>query len=256
MLRVTNDLLVSAGTGSSTFAVTLDLTAAFDTVNHGKLLKRLSREFGVTDMALKWLSSYLDGRKQYVKVGTAVANTTTCASGVPQGSVLGPLLFASYIAPAARLIRAHNIRHHAYADDITLYAEIGADPQTSRTKVLDCASDVGRWFMENDLLLNAAKSEVIEFGTKHQLKKSTSSTSYSTSGANIIPSDHVKILGVTLDANLTFDRQISSTCSACAMHTKALRHIPRCTNCQHHCLQPDRITSGLLQCITRWNDCP
>ena len=88
MLRVTNDLLVSTGSGSPVFLVTLDLTAAFDNVNHEKLVNRLTCEFGVTGCLLTWIKSYLHGRQQCVKISDCAARMTSCDCSVPQGSVL------------------------------------------------------------------------------------------------------------------------------------------------------------------------
>jgi len=225
MLKVTNDLLISAGSSSTSLLVTLDLSAAFDTVNHKKLLDRLESEFGITGGALVWFSSYLSGRQQFVKVGSAVTSNTTSDQGVPQGSVLGPLLFGAYVAPVSRVIDAHGIHHHSYADDLTLYMGLGTEPCVSRDKVLACANDVGIWFMLNDLEVNASKSEVTEIGTEFQRKKYAPQSSYTIAGANITPVDSVKIVGVTIDKNLSFEKHISGICSSCAMQTKALRHI-------------------------------
>jgi Reverse transcriptase (RNA-dependent DNA polymerase)/Endonuclease-reverse transcriptase len=225
MLKISNDLLVSAGSGSAVSLVTLDLTAAFDTVNHAKLCDRLTHEFGIVGTARDWLSSYLSGRHQFVKVGSAISTTTACSAGVPQGSVLGPLLFSAYIGPVSRLIDSTGVRHHAYADDVTLYIQLGVDARTARSTLIDCAAAVGNWFLENDLLLNASKSEVIEFGTTAQLKKLPPAPAYVIAGVDIVPVDSVKILGITLDNKLSFDKQVSAICSACAFHTRALRHI-------------------------------
>ena len=205
--------------------VTLDLTSAFDTVDHIKLIERLRCDFGVAGPALDWLASYLGDRHQFVKVGSFAAPTTACTSGVPQGSVLGPLLFVAYISPVSSLINSFGIESHAYADDITIYVSLGKNPHIARTTLLQCADAVSHWFMRNDLLVNASKSEVIVFGTASQLSKEPVSKSYTVAGANVDCADKVKIVGVTLDSRLSLDNFISATCSACSMHIKALRHI-------------------------------
>jgi len=97
MLKIANDLLISTGSGSPLLLVTLDLSTAFDCVNHTKLLDLLHQEFSVTGVALDLLSSYLCGHYQYVKVDSAAASVTLCEDGVPQGSILGLLLFSAYI---------------------------------------------------------------------------------------------------------------------------------------------------------------
>jgi len=82
----------------------LDLSAAFETVDHSLLIERLQSQFGVTDIALDWLRSYLCDRSQYVKIGQHLSDTLRLNVGVPQGSVLGPLLFAVYCSPVADVI--------------------------------------------------------------------------------------------------------------------------------------------------------
>ena len=228
MLRVTNDLFTSVVSGSAAVLVTLDLTAAFDTVNHSKLLRRIEDEFGITGSALSWIASYLHNRHQFVKVGSSRAiNSSSCSTGVPQGSVLGPLLFTLYIAPVERIIAAQGVQHHSYADDITLYLSLGASrfALASRSKILACADTVRQWFLENDLLLNAEKSEIMNIGTTAQINKSEPENSYSVAGADITAADAVKIVGVTLDSRLSFDKFVAGTCSSCALHTRALSHI-------------------------------
>ena len=79
--------------------VTLDLSAAFDTVDHGILLRRLDDEFAIRDSALSWLESYLSDRKQFIKLGESSTNLFSLDVGVPQGSVLGPILFTTYTSP-------------------------------------------------------------------------------------------------------------------------------------------------------------
>jgi hypothetical protein len=163
--------------------------------------------------------------------------------------VLGPTLFAAYIAPASRCIDAHSIHQHSYADDITLYLGLGADPLSSRSKLLGCVAEVGRWFTENDLQLNSSKSEVMEVGTTTQLRKSPPETTYSISDSIIQPVSYLKIVGVILDNKLNFDRFISATCSACAMHIRALKHIrPLLDNQTANSIACSMIASRLDYC--------
>ena len=103
-----------------TTLISLDISAAFDTISHDTLLKRLEVEFGVEGKALSWLQSYLTDRCQFVKLGRHCSRTVTCSSGVPQGSVLGPLLFVVYVSPVGDLIKSHGVSHHQYADDTQL----------------------------------------------------------------------------------------------------------------------------------------
>jgi retron-type reverse transcriptase len=90
-------------------------------VNHGLLLERLSADFGFSGASLDWFSSYLRGRTFSVHIGSTFSETASLNSGVPQGSVLGPILFSLYISPISQIIVEHGIDYHAYADDLQLY---------------------------------------------------------------------------------------------------------------------------------------
>ena len=98
--------------------VLLDLSAAFDTIDHDVLLQRLSETFGVTDVAHMWFRSYLSGRTQYVRCGSSRSSTTYLVCGVPQGSVLGPVL---YTVDLVSLIESHSLSPHLYSDDTQVY---------------------------------------------------------------------------------------------------------------------------------------
>ena len=99
----------------------LDLSAAFDTIDHKLLLQRLNDRIGVNGAALEWFQSYLANRFQSVKIGESRSDPKLLAQGVPQGSVLGPLLFTLYTSPLADLLENYEIMFHGYADDTQLY---------------------------------------------------------------------------------------------------------------------------------------
>ena len=150
----------------------LDITPAFDTICHSKLLQRLCDDFGVRGTALNWIDSYVSDRQQFVKIGQYSAPTTYCTSGVPQGSVLGPLLFATYVSLIADVISGHGMLFHQYTDDAQLYvaARANVDNVDALKTVSSCTHAVQRWFLLNDLLLNPDKSEVMVIGTRTQIK--------------------------------------------------------------------------------------
>ena len=129
LLKVVNDIARATCDQKTTALLALDISAAFDTVDFEVLLQRMSGDFGVNGSALNWLRTFVSGRTQYVGVGAARSTTVDCQSGVPQGSVIGPLLFAIYISPIADIVAAHGLRYHQYADDTQLYMAIkpGAD---------------------------------------------------------------------------------------------------------------------------------
>ena len=117
LLRVTDDILKTLDSNGEVILVLLDLSAAFDTLDHQILLARLRKYFNFTETALKWFSSYLLGRSQRVSIADATSPPRCLEYGVPQGSILGPLLFSLYMAPLQNVIRSHGLDSMFYADD-------------------------------------------------------------------------------------------------------------------------------------------
>jgi Reverse transcriptase (RNA-dependent DNA polymerase) len=124
LLRSHNDLVCNIENQRTTVLLALDISAAFDTIDFSILCDRLRLDFGLGGVALDWLHSFLIGRTQYVGAGTSRSSPVTCLSVVPQGSVLGPLLFAMYISPVDNVIAPHRVHLHQYADDTQLYVAL------------------------------------------------------------------------------------------------------------------------------------
>jgi retron-type reverse transcriptase len=122
--------------GCCVFLVLLDLSAAFDTVDHSTMISRLHHSFGVSGDVLRWFKSYLKDRYQVVSIHGTVSSSRTLDYGVPQGSVLGPELFKDYITPLPDLINSFHVGFHGYADDTQLYVafEPGKNETESRKK--------------------------------------------------------------------------------------------------------------------------
>lgn len=226
LLDVLDNVYSAADEKQVTVLIGLDLSAAFDTVSHQTLLQRLQTEFGVTGTVLSWIKSYLTDRKQFIKLGQHKSPETKLEVGVPQGSVLGPLLFAVYGSPVADVIASHGVRHHQYADDTQLHLAMRANNTASGLSALDaCTSDVKLWFMQNGLQLNPDKSEALIMGTANQLRAASSVTSLKVAGVDLPVADHMRILGVVLDRRLTFDKHVSAVARSCNYHAQAIRHI-------------------------------
>jgi len=239
MTRVVNDLLMNVDCGKPSVLLSLDISAAFDTLDHGALLQRTSELFGLYGQVSEWLRTYLSCRTAYVSLAGFHSATADFPTGVPQGSVLGPLLFSIFTVPCGRLISTYNIPYHQYADDNQLYTVI--DPSTSIDiqRLSDCAEAVTAWHLHNGLLLNPAKTEALVTGTRHQVAKMDSVAGIGLAGAVIPFAKTVKVLGVTIDQHLTFDDHISKVAGSCRYHIRALRHIRRLI---------DRETANTLAC--------
>ena len=121
LIKIQSDILHALDSGRVAALVLLDLSAAFDTIDHSILIERLQKSFGISGDALTWVVSYLRRRNQQVLVGDTVSAEVVIEYGVPQGSVLGPKLYPLYTKPLADVIRHHQLDMHFYADDTQLY---------------------------------------------------------------------------------------------------------------------------------------
>jgi len=119
-----NHVYSAADEGKPTLLISLDLSAAFDTVDYSVLLKRLSCSFGVTGNVLSWIQSYLCDRTQSVRIGSHSSPPNPFLVGIPQGAVLGPLLLSIYTSPISTIAKSHQVSQQQYADDTQLYVAL------------------------------------------------------------------------------------------------------------------------------------
>ncbi len=116
----------------------------FDTIDHNILLNRLENSVGISGSALAWFKSYLFDRHQFVAVNEEVSYRSQVQYGVPQGSVLGPLLFMLYMLPSGSIIRKHGVSFHCYADDTQLYISSWPGETHQIEKLMECIVDINR----------------------------------------------------------------------------------------------------------------
>ena len=182
-MSIKNEVHLSLARGESTALVLLDLSAAFDTIDHNILLGYLKSWFGLGGTVLKWFASYLSNRCQ---IGSTLSELSNLIYGVPQGSVLGPLLFSLYTTPLSKIIHLHpHIKFHFYADDTQLYIHLSHKNASSALAKL------------NACLL----------------------------GSLLHPDDSVRNLGVWFDADFSFSEHVKMTCKACFLQMHDLRRI-------------------------------
>jgi hypothetical protein len=225
IVKVLSDILEAVDAGKVTLLGLLDLSAAFDTVDHSILLQRLQTSFGMDGKALGWIGSFLTGRTQAVSYQGVTSGYNLLRFGVPQGSVLGPLLFLLYTADVASVAHRHGVSVHSYADDTQLYASCPAvEGQTSATRLLQCIADIDRWMSSNRLKLNADKTQFIWLGTRQQLEK-IRNIQLTVDGVDVTPLDCVRDLGVTLDSQLTMKQHVDIITRSCFHHLRQLRSV-------------------------------
>ena len=214
LIKVHNDILWAMERRGVTILLLLDLSSAFDTIDQSILIARLHDIIGVDGTALNWFRSYLSDRSQRVYINGAFSASHLLRYGVPQGSVLGPLLFLIYTLPIGPIIHKYGMEMHMYADDTQIYVSVcptsAHGVQRAISTLEKCVDDVKKWMETNFLKLNAAKTEVLVFGFRAQLTK-FNLTSVNIAGASVpVKSDPVRNLGVMFDRSMTMNAQVAS----------------------------------------------
>ena len=208
LLDATHDWFQATDDGKEVCAIFFDLKKAFDSVPHRPLLKKL-KSIGLDDHLLKWLFSYLNGREQYVVLNGKHSPFKPVLSGVPQGSVLGPLLFLIYINDATSESLDANTKIILYADDILLYCII-----TSPSDYIILQADtntLSNWVLVNNLTLNAAKCKSMVIS---RLKKSSiPAPSITLYGQPLDKVSCYKYLGVIISEDLSWTNHIDEISS-------------------------------------------
>ena len=207
----------------------LDLSAAFDTVDHVRLLDKLKNNFNITGNALKWLTSYLANRTFAVSINDNYSCKMPSIYGVPQGSVLGPLLFIMYVNDLTELGDEFDLTIHSYADDTTLYITFNPkfDFEVATENIKRCLKKIDAWMLTNFLKLNMTKTQLLVCGKKRLLNSYDTKIFEMNNILGFEPSSLsvAKLLGVVLDQSLSFENMINETCRVCFFKLAKLRNL-------------------------------
>ena len=193
VLSLFDDLYNSLDTGQPIQLILLDLSSAFDTLRHDILLERL-RNIGIQDVTMEWFSNFIKDRNYSIKIRNNYSKSYTIDHGVPQGSILSPILFSIYLIPLQTIMKRYpSITYNLYADDIELHATI-----TNSTQLQDCLNELQNWLTNNNLLLNHNKTELLNITND----PNTYFPDIIINQHKIIPTNSVKYLGVNFNNNL------------------------------------------------------
>ena len=232
LVRVHNDILTAIDNNNTVILLLLDLSAAFDTVDHSILLSRLSSRFGIKGIVLAWLRSYLTSRKQFVNVNKCRSSQRFLERGVPQGSVLGPLLYPPYTSPLADIIKRYNLEYHFYADDTQLYVVFKTDCLDKmvecKTTIEQCVRDIDNWMVIKKVKLNQDKTEVVLISSRYRPRPPLDSLQIG--NVTVVPSSSARNLGVIFDKCLNFGEHIKSICKSSHYNVRNIAKIRKYTD--------------------------
>ncbi len=203
LLDFVDNLFANIDRGMTCGVLFLDLRKAFDTVDHKILLTKLCK-YGLKWNAVKWIESYLEGRQQVTKIDGEISPPASVTYGVPQGSILGPLLFTIYVNDIPKCI--HNAKINLYADD-TAIAVHGLTIEEVLFKLESVMTTVSKWFRHNKLSVNFSKTKYMLFAASNKkLENVTHSLSIGNERVERVYT--YKYLGVKLDQTLNFAAHI------------------------------------------------
>ena len=190
------------GTPCSRTTVTVTVARLFFYCNHKLLLKKL-HSYGVTDNTLQWFESYLNNRSQAVNINSTLSDFRNIDIGVPQGSILGPLLFIIFVNSLPDSVTCKCVM---YADDTTLLAS-SSDPVTLQTELKRNLDMIANWFKSNQLTLNIYKTKLMIFGTRQALSESKNiSLTYDNDNIEVV--DKFKYLSIVFDPHLSWNEHV------------------------------------------------
>ena len=245
-------LLKQMDVGNLTGVVFLDFRKAFDSVNHELLLQKL-QTFGVQGIELAWFKDYLDKRKQKTVIGEAESNWSTILSGVPQGSILGPLLFTIMVNDLPNSVSICQIM--LYADDAELFYSSPKPEDIERTLNLELVN-VHEWVKANKLALNLLKTQYMIFGSSNKLSNIRNPICLAIDEHQLSQVDSFKYLGVWLDPTLNWKEHVKNTSKKIGARIARLGRTKKYLPCSSLKLLANSLVMPLFEyCCNAWSNC-
>ena len=225
-LRVLSDIYSAIDNGKIALLALLDVSAAFDTVDHDILMDRLAESFGVAGDAFDWLASFVTGRTYAVRFGGTTTPLRKVRSGIPQRSILGPyvLLYILYTADVAALVESLGFKMQLYADDTQLYDFCSPSDAVVMLafRVNTAIEAVSSWMSSNRLCFNLDKTKYLWFGTRQKLGP-LDTVALSNISAALVSDTVARNLGLLLDQELSMVDHITKLSQVCFFHLRRIR---------------------------------
>jgi hypothetical protein len=234
--NVLSSLITKIKTNKKVAFVLLDLKKAFDFINHDLLLMKV-KHYGIRGLPLLWLYSYLSNRTQKVKVNDSISNVLPVSAGVPQGSILGPMLFILFINDVFQF-NATNCELYLYADDTAII--FAADNVIELQSCVDCFfAQYSSWCMHNCIVVNPAKSNFLLYNTDNVV--------ISIDGQMINNTNCAKYLGLYIDNRLSWNYHVSHVTKQCCVKIGVLKKV---LPCLPSCVVPLYYNSFIRSCFS------
>ena len=252
LLTVQSDIRMNMDKKLLTLLVAMDLSAAFNLVDHGIWLEVLSNKFGIVGRASRWLTSYLNSRNFCVNIHSTNSDLHILDCSMSQGSCLGPQLFTQYASILFETLSGHLPHLHGYADDhllqMSFSSNVEGDSVRAITAMENCLRSVKYWMLRNKLKMSDTKTELLNIRTKQQLAK-TDVAPIVVGKAQVHTVDCIGSLRVYLDKHLNTKSHINTKVNAAYKHLYRIRCIRKnlareVTECSKHAFVTSQLDYG------------
>jgi hypothetical protein len=226
LVKIMDDVLNSLDRQKCVMLVMLDLSAAFDTIEHQILIERLQADFNVIGTPLSWMRSYLSNRTQAVVVEGVSSEELELSVGLPQGSSVGPSEYVTYSTPVFSIVERFGINVHMYADDTQLYLELNPEDYINAASQMEsCLEELKVWMNDNHLKLNEDKTEYLMIGRPSSINRISVPLTLNVGTSVIHASKVAKNIGVVFDTELSMVPHINNLCNQCYVQLRNIAKI-------------------------------